>query len=156
MIEQHTAQEQTNLTTNKLSTQTQITIIAALDSSSNSVQLFLANAVAALDASGKVKDRFSGSTKDTSVTVTVMSTSAPVSVSGSSNPELWNNDLRVKSGNVTLYYAQATYPMPTSKDDPETDTFTISVNDVPADPTVVISRGGPGNNLVVGSGPKQG
>jgi hypothetical protein len=142
------------MATDKLSTQTQITILAALDSSNN-VQLFLANDVAALDSSDKVKDGFSGSTKDANVTVTVMSTSGAVSVSSSSNPGTWNNNLSVSSGAVTLYYAQATYDMP-SKGDKETDTFTITVGGYTADPTIVISRGGTGNNIVIGPRPKQG
>lgn len=139
---------------NKLSTQTQITILAALDSSNN-VQLFLANNVAALDPSDKVIDGFEGSTKDTSVTVTVMSTSGEVSVSSSSSSGLWNNNQSIQSGDVTLYYAQATYPMP-SKGGKEKDSFTISVAGCNADPTVVISRGGTGTNLVIGPAPKQG
>jgi hypothetical protein len=41
-------------------------------------------------------------------------------------------------------------------EDPATNAFTIEVNGIQADPTVVIKRGGTANNLVVGSGPKQG
>jgi hypothetical protein len=142
------------MATDKLSTQTQITIIAALDGNNN-VQLFLANNVAALDPSDTVKDGFAGRTKDASVTVTVMSTSGAVSVSSSSSSGLWQNSQSVASGDVTLYFAQATYDMP-SKGNTEKDTFTISVGGYTADPTVVISRGGTGNNVVIAPGLKQG
>lgn len=140
-----------------LKTQTEITIVAFLDTS-NKVQLFLANSGTALQASDEVYDHFSKGTKDKEVTVTVVSTSdtvAVIPVSDSSDSWTWNNKPPVMSGTVKFYYAQGTCKM-LSEGASETDVFNIKVGNYTADPTVVISRGGTSSNVVIGSGPKQG
>ncbi len=145
------------MTTDNLSKQTQITIVAALDSSSNKVQLFLANPCAALDASDQVTDTFSGSTEALSVTVTVLSANGEVDVkntSDSSGSWSWTPS-QGKAGGAPIYYSSATCNMLSTVVQVK-DTFTIKVKGVLADPTVVITRGGPSNNVVVGSRPKQG
>jgi hypothetical protein len=143
------------MATEKLSTQINITIFAVLDGSE--VKLFLANNGAALDASDKVRDKFSGKTDAPSVTVTVVSTSGPVSVKNSSDSScswIWTAG-ELPAGGITLYHSSTTCDMP-DKGKTAKDTFSIKVNGFKADPTVVISRGGAGNNVVVGSGPKHG
>lgn len=140
------------MATDKLFKQTQITIVAVVDD--NNVKLFLANSGVSLDASDEIKDKFAKKTTASSVTVTVMSANGPVSVTNTSGPWSWAQD-QVSAGDATVYFSSATGDMP-GKGDSVTDGFSIEVNGISADPTVVITRGGTSNNLVVGSGPKHG
>ena len=140
------------MATDKLSTQTQITIMAAV--AGNNVQLFLANSGVSLDASDTVQDKFASDTTDSSVAVTVVSANGPVTVTNKSGSWTWTQN-QVSAGGATLYYSSATGDIP-DQGTSVSNRFTITVNGIKADPTVVIRRGGTANNLVVGSEPKQG
>lgn len=140
------------MATDKISTQTQITIMAAVDGSN--VKLFLANSGVMLDASDTVKDKFAGNTTASSIAVTVVSANGPVTVTNTSGSWTWTQN-QVSAGGATLYYSSATGDMP-GKGDSASNEFNIEVNGIQADPTVVIKRGGTANDLVVGSGRKQG
>jgi hypothetical protein len=141
------------MATDKLSKQTQITIVAAVDG--NNVKLFLANSGVSLDASDSVKDKFSNNSDASSVTVTVLSANGQVTVTNTAGSWTWTQS-QITAGDSTIYYSSATGAIPAPGEDPATNAFTIEVNGIQADPTVVIKRGGTANNLVVGSGPKQG
>lgn len=140
------------MATDKISTQTQITIMAAVDGSN--VKLFLANSGVSLDASDTVKDKFAGNTNASSITVTVISANGPVTVTNTSGSWTWAQN-QITAGDSTIYFSSATGDIP-GKGDSVTNEFTIEVDGIQADPTVVIKRGGTANNLVVGSRPKQG
>lgn len=137
----------------KISKQTQITIVGAVDG--NNVKLFLANSGVPLDASDTVKDKFSKNTTDSSVGVTVVSVNGPVTVTNTSGPWTWTQNEPVTVGASTIYSASTTGDIP-GQGASVTNEFNIEVNGIQADPTVVIKRGGTANDLVVGSGPKRG
>lgn len=141
------------MATNKLSKQTQITIVAAVDG--NSVKLFLANSGVSLDASDSVKDKFTKNSDASSVGVTVISVNGPVTVNNTSGPWTWTPNEPVTVGASTIYSASTTGDIP-GQGSSVSNEFNIAVNGIPADPTVVIKRGGTANDLVVGSGRKQG
>lgn len=142
------------MATDKLSKQTQITIVAAVDDD-NKVNLFLANSGVSLEASDTVQDKFKKNTTDSSVGVTVVSVNGPVTVTNTSGSWTWTQNQPVTVGASTIYSASATGSIP-GQGEEVSNAFTIAVNGIPADPTVVIKRGGTANDLVVGSGPKQG
>jgi hypothetical protein len=141
------------MTKQTVSDKTDITILAQLNSS-NQVQLFLLETLTALTSEDKVKDQFSKDSKHSTVSVRCVSTDDTVTVRNVGSGPSWSPGT-VTSNGVTLYFSDATFDIPSKGSKATKDSFTIQVGSFLADPTVVISRGGPNsNNVSLGTGGK--
>jgi hypothetical protein len=126
---------------------TGMTIIAKLNSS-NVVQLFLVENLVILTEEDEADDEFGYQTTNTNVTVRVISTDNTVTVTNNNGGgPTWNSGSTPADG-VTFYWSIAQFPIPTSQGN-FSDSFSIQVGSYSADPTVVITRGGSGNNVAL-------
>jgi hypothetical protein len=136
----------------KVTEKPDITILGKLNG--NQVELFLLETLTALSADDKIKDKFSTDSKNTTVSVMCVSTDNVVTVRNVGTGPSWSPG-SVSNNGVTLYYSTATFDIPSKGSKAAKDSFTIQVGSVLADPTVVISRGGPNsNNVSLGTGGK--
>lgn len=142
------------MTKQKVKEKPDITILGKLNSH-NQLELFLLETLTALDADDKVKDTFSPKSKEDTVVVMCVSTDNTVTVTNVGSGPSWSPGSVCNNG-VTLYYSTATFDIPDKGSSATKDSFTIKVGNVTADPTVVITRGGTGNNFSLGTAGKEG